>query len=138
MTTEERNIVYAFARVEAWLEEYAGKVGMRARDLIEAVAFELQGGHAVSRPAGETESALEERRRRMDRERKREIRRHRKGIKSPRTLALNAKGMNAHGQPLKGGYWAKMSPLQRRREMRRRIEKRQTKRQTAMPAGGVA
>jgi hypothetical protein len=61
-------------------------------------------------------------------------------------------GRNAHGKPVKSGYWAKMSPLQRQREMAHRLlvregkaePRRRAKRSKVvrpllrMPMGGVA
>jgi hypothetical protein len=109
----ENNVIYAFAHVETWLEEFAKQKHLNPQELILEVSGLLRNGGQVAVP------------------------------QQTNGVARVTKRGKPNGGP--ASYWAKLTPLQRSKEMKRRqavsagkAEPRKLPRKSKLPMGGVA
>jgi hypothetical protein len=112
-------------RVEGLLEDVQRVLGKLRGESVEVFVESNTHSHAkqshfttkkakkAMMPIVSDESILD-RKRRLDRDRKRAERAGKMSIMSPK------KGLTAHGEPVKPGYWGRMTPKQRSEEMEHR------------------
>lgn len=113
------HIVYAYAKVESWLLNYAEKNNLRALELTTNVADMLATGSI-----NEATPVV-------------------KKVGRPKLMLASTPGIGKSApnpnsvHPAKA-YWAKLTPEQRRTEMARRMKVRLKKAKQRQPMGGVA